>query len=121
MNYSWSGAGFVDPVNVTDQGLVNRYTIRKEVVKDYFRNVSIEQGFGEALVRAEAGLEFTIADLDIMLEEMPEDQNPDFMLTRFVRLMHYTDELDDQILSVVRSFPLWLTEGEDTVSSCLLC
>ena len=65
-------------------------------------------------IQAYEGVEIDRAALNAAIDDILDSENPDFHLTKLIRILFFTDEYDDEILDVMAQFPMWVTSGEDT-------
>ncbi|MCP4132522.1 MAG: hypothetical protein GY754_16230 [bacterium] len=68
------------------------------------------------IVLAYAGKDLDQAYLDNMLESARSSYNADFTIVKLVRILHFTDKYDDQILPVLKAKNYWLKKNE--VDNC---
>lgn len=64
-------------------------------------------------IQAYQGVEIDADALDSEIEDILDSSNPDFDLTKLIRVLFYTDDYDDAILEVMGQFDMWITEGEE--------
>lgn len=65
-------------------------------------------------IQAYEGIAIDEYALDSILGDILESENPDFDLSKLIRVLFFTKEYDDKILTAMAQFPMWVTSGEDT-------
>ena len=63
-------------------------------------------------IQAYHGMEINEAALDAAIDDVQASVNPDFHLTKLIRILFFTDAYDNKILSTMSQFPMWISAGE---------
>lgn len=64
-------------------------------------------------IQAYQGMSIDDTALDAAIAQVLASDNPDFHLTKLIRVLFYTDAHDDKILDLMGQYNMWLTSGED--------
>lgn len=65
-------------------------------------------------IQAYEGMAIDEAALDSDISDILGSKNPDFHLTKLIRILLFKNEYDHKILVAMAQFPMWVTSSEDT-------